>query len=60
MMMETDDVIASSGKEVMEAGGLPMFDTRKAQLVSSTMRELQPIGADDAERWVAYWIRAGF
>lgn len=46
--------------ENTESGGFAMFSTTKAQMVSTTMSELSPLTADDAGRWVKYWIDAGF
>ncbi|KJA21774.1 hypothetical protein HYPSUDRAFT_216112 [Hypholoma sublateritium FD-334 SS-4] len=41
--------------EEAEAGGLPAFETSKAQDVSETLRLLLSIGTEDARRWVRYW-----
>ncbi|KAG6867617.1 hypothetical protein C0993_000498 [Termitomyces sp. T159_Od127] len=57
---ESDHVIANSGLHEVESGGLAKFATAKAQSLSQTMREVQPIEAQDVNRWVGYWRCRGF
>ncbi|KAG6877719.1 hypothetical protein C0993_004656 [Termitomyces sp. T159_Od127] len=57
---ESDYVIANSGLHEVESGGLAKFATAKAQSLSQTMREVQPIEAQDVNRWVGYWRCCGF
>ena len=42
-----------------EAVGFMSFVTEVARRVSKTMRELEPLSAGDAVRWVDYWTAAG-
>ncbi|RDB20739.1 Non-canonical non-ribosomal peptide synthetase FUB8 [Hypsizygus marmoreus] len=55
-----DEEITSASQTEAESGGLARFATAKSQSVSATMKELTPIGAEDAARWVAYWRGVGF
>jgi hypothetical protein len=54
-----DRAISSTGRIDVESGGLSRFATAKAEGASLTMRELPPISAQDAERWVRYWNSVG-
>lgn len=42
-----------------EVAGLAMFATNIAQRASKTMRDLMPLSAEDAARWVDYWESVG-
>ncbi|KAG6896169.1 putative NRPS-like protein biosynthetic cluster, partial [Termitomyces sp. T32_za158] len=44
---ESDHAIAESGSHEVESGGLAKFATAKAQSLSQTMREVQPIATQD-------------
>jgi len=43
-----------------EVGGLAMFATDKLQRISTTIRELGPIGPQDIQNWGEYWKGLGF
>ncbi|KAG6878934.1 putative NRPS-like protein biosynthetic cluster [Termitomyces sp. T32_za158] len=49
-IIESDRAIAESGSHEVESGGLTKFATAKAQSLSQTMREVQPISTQDAEQ----------
>ncbi|KAG6900035.1 putative secondary metabolism biosynthetic enzyme, partial [Termitomyces sp. T159_Od127] len=57
---ESDHAIAEAGFHEVESGGLAKFATAKAQSLSQTMREVQPIVAQDVDRWVGYWRRSRY
>ncbi|KAF8054252.1 putative aminoadipate reductase [Lyophyllum atratum] len=54
---KADLAISAAGSEDVESGGLTKFATAKAQSFSPTIRDLLPIGKEDAQRWVRYWRR---
>ena len=56
---EADLAVIRKGDNGLETGGFPKFSTEKTKSVSLTMKELQPIGARDAELWVSYWSSVG-
>ena len=60
-MRNADDGLRITGSEVarIEAGGLVILSTDKTQRVSKTVREISPLSADDANRWVKYWTSKG-
>ncbi|KZP22007.1 NAD(P)-binding protein [Athelia psychrophila] len=58
-MAAADVVMRTSGRTDLE-GGMASLATSKAQAASQTIAEVQPIGAEDAQRWVDYWISKGF
>ncbi|KAL6302718.1 hypothetical protein BKA93DRAFT_736353 [Sparassis latifolia] len=39
----------------IEVGGLPVFETAKAQSISPALDSLQPLGEEDAKAWIRYW-----
>lgn len=43
-----------------EAVGQVDIDTCKMQSVSETLRDVKPLSAEDAVRWVTYWHSKGF
>lgn len=45
--------------EDVEVAGSARFATDVAQRVSKTMRQLVPLSAVDANRWVDYWESVG-
>ncbi|KAG6883311.1 hypothetical protein C0993_006870 [Termitomyces sp. T159_Od127] len=55
MISESDHSIAEAGLHEVESGGLAKFATVKAQSLSQTMREVQPIATQDVNRWIDYW-----
>ncbi|KZP17473.1 putative aminoadipate reductase [Athelia psychrophila] len=54
-----DEAMRKSGRTDHE-GGMASLSTSKSQSASKTMAEVQPIGVDDSQRWVDYWISKGF
>ncbi|EPQ54835.1 acetyl-CoA synthetase-like protein [Gloeophyllum trabeum ATCC 11539] len=58
-MASADDAIRASGRNDLEAGGIPLFSTKKAQAVSQALRDAPQIGVEDAERWIRYWYKKG-
>ena len=36
-----------------------VIDTAKAQALSRTLREVKPLGKDDAARWIKFWKNKG-
>ncbi|KAG6906942.1 putative NRPS-like protein biosynthetic cluster [Tephrocybe rancida] len=52
---KADQAITEAGSREVESGGLAKFSTAKAQVVSSTMRDLHPVAVEDVGRWVNYW-----
>ncbi|KAF9000304.1 hypothetical protein BDQ17DRAFT_1427303 [Cyathus striatus] len=59
-MAKADDVIRASGHVSAESGGFAMVATEKAQVRSSALRNLDPLGVADVERWIKYWVDVGF
>ena len=52
---------ATTSKTVeVEAGGLPLYNTQKAETFSPALRSLEPIGCDNAQAWVGYWKKSAF
>jgi len=60
-MRNANDGLRIVGSEVayIEAGGLAILSTDKIQRVSKTVREISPLSAEDANRWVRYWTSKG-
>ncbi|KZP04184.1 hypothetical protein FIBSPDRAFT_767849, partial [Athelia psychrophila] len=58
-MSAADEAMRKSGRTDHE-GGMASLSTSKSQSASKTMAEVQPIGVDDSQRWVDYWISKGF
>ncbi|KAG6847388.1 hypothetical protein H0H93_008505, partial [Arthromyces matolae] len=56
---KADQTITAAGASQAESGGVAKFATAKAQDLSVTMKELEPIVAGDVNRWVDYWRNAG-
>ena len=50
----------SVGRNAVEAGGIPSYETRKLQQYSPSMKNLEPLGDAHASAWVAYWKQSGF
>lgn len=42
----------------VETGGWPIFSTKRIQLYSPTLRDLDVLGETHAEAWVRYWKEA--
>ncbi|KAG6878054.1 putative NRPS-like protein biosynthetic cluster [Termitomyces sp. T159_Od127] len=59
-LLEFFRTISKSDHVIVESDGLAKFATGKAQRLSQTMREVQPIVAQDVNRWVGYWRGSGF
>lgn len=58
-MSAADEAMRKSGQTDRE-GGMASLSTCKSQAASKTMAEVLPIGVEDAQRWVHYWISKGF
>lgn len=54
-----DKVMRKSGRTDLE-GGMASLSTLKSQAASETMADVQPMGVEDSQRWVDYWISKGF
>ena len=48
------------GHKLVEAGGVPSYETSKLQHYCASMSSLEPLGGEHAEAWVAHWRRLGF
>ncbi|TFK33797.1 hypothetical protein BDQ12DRAFT_715644 [Crucibulum laeve] len=59
-MGAADHDILKEGRIDSESGGLANLRTDKTQNISCTLRELPPLGAEDAQRWITYWKNVGF
>ncbi|KAF8953018.1 putative aminoadipate reductase [Flammula alnicola] len=59
-MSEGDVGVSASPSSFKEAGGMTSFSLSKIQALSDTLKEVEPLGYRDAERWVKYWIQLGF
>ncbi|KAF7968306.1 hypothetical protein HWV62_2396 [Athelia sp. TMB] len=55
-----DAAIRQTNDSNLEAAGLTTLSTIKCQGASNAMKEAPAIDAEDAERWVRYWISRGF
>ncbi|KAJ3842699.1 putative aminoadipate reductase [Lentinula raphanica] len=58
-MVEADAQAMKAGDPNFEATGLTPLDTSNIQRISERMRKLEPIGIEDTELWVKYWIQHG-
>ncbi|KZP28667.1 putative aminoadipate reductase [Athelia psychrophila] len=58
-MSIADEAMRQSGQTDRE-GGMSSLSTSKSQASSKTMAKVQPIGVEDAQHWVHYWISKGF
>lgn len=58
-MSAADEAMRKSGRTDRE-GGMASLSTSKSQAASETMAAVQPIGVEDAQRWVDYWVSKGF
>ena len=47
-------------KSGMEAAGLPVMATPRAEQLSATLRNATTIGKHEAELWLKYWQKIGF
>ncbi|KZP04710.1 NAD(P)-binding protein, partial [Athelia psychrophila] len=54
-----DEAMRTSGRTDRE-GGMASLSTSKSQAASKSMAEVQPVGVEDAQRWVDYWTSKGF
>jgi len=59
VMVRVDQSNRQQGIQDGEAGGLPLFSTEKAQMMSETMKQLPSLGKEDAALWVRYWKGVG-
>ncbi|KAG6888349.1 hypothetical protein C0995_009042 [Termitomyces sp. Mi166 len=57
---KADHAIAEAGRHEVESGGLAKFATIKAQNLSQSLREVQPIATEDMSLWVGYWRNSRF
>ncbi|THG96088.1 hypothetical protein EW026_g5678 [Hermanssonia centrifuga] len=48
-----------SDKTNVEAGGMPLYETRELQRQSETARTLSPLNEDYSRMWVKYWRSKG-
>jgi len=55
-----DETLRRDGLENAESAGLTPLITKNAERLSETMRNLQPLDELVIEKWVKYWIAAGF
>ncbi|KZP21530.1 hypothetical protein FIBSPDRAFT_1044071 [Athelia psychrophila] len=58
-MSAADEAMRTSGRTDRE-GGMASLSTSKSQAASKSMAEVQPVGVEDAQRWVDYWTSKGF
>lgn len=47
------------GIEEVEAGGTRRLLTTKMECLSSSLRSVKPLYAEDVRRWVGYWVEKG-
>ncbi|KAJ3903245.1 hypothetical protein F5879DRAFT_165324 [Lentinula edodes] len=57
--MANSSEVKGTGEGESEALGGSIFGTENIQRISKRMRELAPIGRNDAGLWVKYWIQHG-
>ncbi|KAF7980198.1 hypothetical protein HWV62_39287 [Athelia sp. TMB] len=55
-LSSADALLRQSDCKNIEAGGLVTLSTTKSQMAGSTMAMVRAIGAEDASRWVTYWL----
>lgn len=55
-----NELVRKAGLTDVGSGSLPNFNTKKARAVDQTMESLKPIGGDDAQIWIEYWVTKGF
>lgn len=60
-MATADKENRAAGEQAVDREAVGQFDidTRKVQRASETMRDVKPLGAEDAARWVGYWHSKG-
>ncbi|GAW08556.1 Linear gramicidin synthase subunit D [Lentinula edodes] len=58
-LVQANDRARKTGDNDTEAVGLTAMDTSNIQRISARMRDLEPIGMQDAELWVKYWVQCG-
>ncbi|KIJ59312.1 hypothetical protein HYDPIDRAFT_33310 [Hydnomerulius pinastri MD-312] len=58
-MARSDQTSRRTQPATVEACGMGNFSTSKAQLVSQTMAQMQPVGKTEARSWVQYWCSKG-
>ncbi|KAH9928993.1 hypothetical protein B0H21DRAFT_700203 [Amylocystis lapponica] len=56
----TVEGLKQGGLEDLEVGGIPRFETSKAQTVSPTLANLRCLGAENVKAWVQYWRAKAF
>lgn len=52
---KANEVLSKCAGMGVESGGLPVFAVGKALAISRTLKNLQPIGRQDIDRWIRYW-----
>jgi hypothetical protein len=55
-----DESLRKDGLAKAESAGLTPLRTKNAERLSERMRNLQPLDESVIEKWVKYWISAGF
>ena len=45
---------------LVEAGGHPIYDTRRIQQLSPSLRKLSILDGAYAKAWISYWKRIGY
>ncbi|KAE9398018.1 acetyl-CoA synthetase-like protein [Gymnopus androsaceus JB14] len=60
LQSNVDDALRSSGQSTFESAGLTPLQTTNVERLSESMRALQPLDDTIVQKWVRYWIDAGF
>ncbi|KAJ3879760.1 acetyl-CoA synthetase-like protein [Lentinula edodes] len=55
-----DDALRQSNQSTMESAGLTQLSTEKLERLSKSMKALKPLDATLVQKWVRYWVAAGF
>jgi hypothetical protein len=50
---------SSTARGPVEAGGLTVLSTEKAQAASASFRNMPHLGEQDISRWILYWKAQG-
>jgi len=58
--VSVDESLRKDGLEKAESAGLTPLTTKNAERLSERMRNLEPLDEPVIEKWVKYWIAAGF
>ncbi|TCD63026.1 putative NRPS-like protein biosynthetic cluster [Steccherinum ochraceum] len=59
-ILQINETAASSDQFAAEAPGFPLLEVSKAQKISASLRDADPLGEKDVALWLKYWERAGF